>query len=92
VPSSRRRSRRRPKMHYMMLIYSKEAPGGPSPEEGAQIREGHRKAMEEATRKGVLRGAEPLAPTTTATTVRMQNGKALVPDGRMCCKELRDFW
>ena len=31
--------------------------------------------------KGVLRGAEPLAPTSTATTVRIQNGKALVTDG-----------
>ena len=29
----------------------------------------------------MLRGAEPLAPTTTATTVRMQNGKALMTDG-----------
>lgn len=37
--------------------------------------------MDEATRKGVLIGAEPLAPTTSATTVRMQDGKALVTDG-----------
>jgi hypothetical protein len=35
----------------------------------------------EATRKGVLVGAEPLAPTTTATTVRHENGKVLVTDG-----------
>ena len=37
--------------------------------------------MEEAARKGVLVGAEPLAPTGMATTVRMQNGRVLVTDG-----------
>ena len=68
-------------MRYMMLIYSREAPDGPSPDEVDQIRAAHRKVMEEALGKGVLRGAEPLAPTTTATTVRVQDGKALVTDG-----------
>jgi hypothetical protein len=29
----------------------------------------------------VLEGAEPLAPTSTATTVRVQNGQMLVTDG-----------
>jgi hypothetical protein len=29
----------------------------------------------------VLIGAEPLAPTRTATTVRVQNGKVIVTDG-----------
>jgi hypothetical protein len=65
----------------MMLIYSTEAPGGLSPEEEAKIYAGHRKVMEEAGKKGVLIGAEPLSPTATATTVRMQDGKALVLDG-----------
>jgi hypothetical protein len=37
--------------------------------------------MAESTRKGVLIGAEPLAPTSTATTVRTENGKTLVIDG-----------
>ena len=41
---------------------------------GAVMRRGH-------GRKGVLMGAEPLAPTATATTVRVQNGKALITDG-----------
>ncbi|MGH9647161.1 MAG: YciI family protein, partial [Bryobacteraceae bacterium] len=35
----------------------------------------------EAAERGILQGAEPLAPTTTATTVRMHNGEALVTDG-----------
>jgi hypothetical protein len=42
---------------------------------------GHRSVIEEATRKGVLAGADPLAPTSTATTVRPEDGKVLVTDG-----------
>lgn len=68
-------------MRYMMLIYSKEAADGLTPEDGAQIKAAHWAAIEEATRKGVLLGAEPLAPTTTATTVRVQDGKSLITDG-----------
>ena len=68
-------------MRYMMLIYSTEAPGGLSPEEEARLYAGHRNVMEEARAKGALIGAEPLAPTTSATTVRIQDGKALVLDG-----------
>ncbi len=68
-------------MRYMMLVYSTAGPDGLTPDEDARIRAGHRRVMEEATRKGVLVGAEPLAPTSTATTVRMQDGKALVVDG-----------
>ena len=68
-------------MRYMMLVYSTEGPDGLAPEEAERIGTGHRKVIEEATRKGVLIGAEPLAPTSTATTVRVQNGKALVIDG-----------
>jgi hypothetical protein len=68
-------------MRYMMLVYSTQGPDGLTPEEDARIRAGHRSAMEEATRKGALVSAEPLAPTSTATTVRMQDGKALVIDG-----------
>ena len=68
-------------MRYMMLVYSTEGPDGLAADEAERIRSGHAKVMEEATRKGVLVGAEPLAPTGTATTVRLQNGKALVTDG-----------
>ena len=68
-------------MRYMMLIYSKEAPDGLGPQEATQVRNAHWNVMQEATRKGVLLGAEPLAPTLTATTVRVQDGKTLVTDG-----------
>ena len=68
-------------MRYMMLVYSTEGPDGLPAEEAARITAGHQKVIEEATRKGILVGAEPLAPTSTATTVRVHNGKALVTDG-----------
>jgi hypothetical protein len=68
-------------MRYMMLIYSKESHAELSAEQAAEIRNAHRKAMQEATEKGVLVAAEPLAPTTMATTIRMQDGKALITDG-----------
>lgn len=68
-------------MRYMMLVYSTEPPNGLSAQEAEQIRAGHWAVMQEATRKGVLHAAEPLAPTSTATTVRVQDGKTLITDG-----------
>jgi hypothetical protein len=68
-------------MRYMLLVYSTEPPNGLSAQEAEQIRAGHSKVIQEATQKGVLHGAEPLAPTSTATTVRVQNGKTLITDG-----------
>jgi hypothetical protein len=68
-------------MRYMMLVYSTEPPDGLSPEEAMEVRSGHVKVMGEAARKGILHGAEPLAPITTATTVRVQQGRTLVTDG-----------
>ena len=68
-------------MRYMMLIYSKETEGGMTREEADQIKAAHRVVLHEASQKGVLQGAEPLAPTTTATTVRVQDGKSLITDG-----------
>jgi hypothetical protein len=63
-------------MRYMMLIYSKE-----QPDPAGRTYEGHMALMEEAARKGVFIAAEPLAPTSSATTVRIENGKTLVIDG-----------
>ena len=68
-------------MRYMMLLYSRESTEPMSAEEDHRIREGHRSVMEETARRGILRGAEPLAPTTTATTVRVQDGKVSITDG-----------
>ena len=68
-------------MRYMMLVYSTEPPEGLSRDEEEQIRAGHRRVMEEAGRRGVLQGAEPLASTSSATSVRMRDGIAMITDG-----------
>jgi|SRR5208283_5932365 len=69
-------------MRYMLLIYTnEEAAEKMTPEQAGEVFAGHRDAMEETTRRGILHGAAPLEPTRTATTVRMQNGKALITDG-----------
>lgn len=68
-------------MRYMMLVYTKETEAGLTPSQADELRAGHWAAMQEASRKGVLLGAEPLAPTSTATTVRMQAGRPLITDG-----------
>ena len=67
-------------MRYMFLIYSTETDNvlPQLPQDVAQM---HRAVMEEAEKKGILRGAEPLKPTSTATTVRRQNGSILTIDG-----------
>ncbi len=69
-------------MRYMLLIYTKEDEiAKASQEEMTQVMNGHWAVMEESRRSGVLQGAEPLAPTATAITVRRQSGKTLITDG-----------
>ena len=69
-------------MRYMFLIYSREIEmGGMSPADMEELRAAHRAVMDETQAKGIFQGAEPLHPTATATTVRMEGGKPLVLDG-----------
>jgi hypothetical protein len=67
-------------MRYMLLIYSREDPSI-TQEELAAVAAKHASLLEESARRGVLRAADPLAPSNTATTVRVQDGKVLVTDG-----------
>jgi hypothetical protein len=67
-------------MRYMLLIYTNEN-ASQTPEQAQQAMEGHQRAMEEATRRGFFRGAEPLVVTSSATTVRVQHGITFVTDG-----------
>jgi hypothetical protein len=64
----------------MMLIYSQEE-GELSADEDARIRAAHQSVLREATAEGILLGAEPLAATASATTIRMQDGQMLITDG-----------
>ena len=69
-------------MRYMLLIYTKESELEQlSPDAQQRIMEGHWAVMDETSRRGIYRGAEPLHPTSTATTVRVQNGKVVTTDG-----------
>jgi len=66
-------------MRYMLLIYMQETEV--SDEEEKTVAETHHNVMNEAMRRGIFNGAEPLMPTNTATTVRHKDGKVLVTDG-----------
>jgi hypothetical protein len=69
-------------MRYMLLIYTREdAMARSSQEEMQQVMKGHWALMQEARAKGALEAAEPLAGTSTATTVRVQSGTAVITDG-----------
>ena len=69
-------------MRYMFLIYSREtAMAEMSATDMDELRAAHRAVMDETRAKGIFQGAEPLHPTATATTVRIEGGKPLVLDG-----------
>jgi len=69
-------------MRYMLLIYTREdAIARSSQEEMQQVMDEHGAVMREARASRVLESAEPLANTSTATTVRMQNGTPMISDG-----------
>jgi hypothetical protein len=69
-------------MRYMLLIYGREtemAEG--SSDEWERVKAAHWAVIDETRRRGILEAAEPLQPTATATTVRMEGGKPLITDG-----------
>jgi hypothetical protein len=69
-------------MRYMLLVYLRETEMAQWPQDDrAHIATGHRAVIEESAKRGIFRGAEPLKPTATATTVRMQGGQPLISDG-----------
>jgi hypothetical protein len=69
-------------MRYMFLIYSREAETVEgSPEDWEQLKAAHWAVMDDARKRGVFHGAEPLQPTTTATTIRIADGRPLILDG-----------
>jgi hypothetical protein len=69
-------------MRYMMLIYTKEGNLDLiAPEEAEHIRQGHVQVMTETRKRGILVAVNPLGRTSSATTVRVENGKTLATDG-----------
>ena len=69
-------------MRYMLLIYrNEEAREAMSPADQERAMGQAWAVIDEASKRGIFRGADPLQPASTATTVRVENGKALVTDG-----------
>jgi hypothetical protein len=67
---------------YAALFYRDEAnhPAPGSPEEGA-LYQAWGAFNQEVTKAGVMQGMPGLQPTSTATTVRVRDGKVLTTDG-----------
>jgi hypothetical protein len=69
-------------MRYMMLIYTVEGDRDAMPsEEVRTIKENHAAVMNDSRQQGVLVAVNGLGRTSTATTVRIENGKVLATDG-----------
>ncbi len=69
-------------MQYLMLIYANESadpqPGTP---EGDKFMGGYFAFTEEVKQKKIHLGSDALQPISTATTVRVRNGKTQTTDG-----------
>ena len=69
-------------MKYMLLIHDSEKGWGAlSDDERRQIMADYRRFTEEIKTSGHYRAGSQLQPTSSATTVRIRNGKRLVTDG-----------
>ena len=71
-------------MQYLLLIYETEpAPDAPppSPEVFGEIMAGYNAFTKETRDRGIFVAGEALEPTTTATSVRVKDGRTVVMDG-----------
>ncbi|MBC8078088.1 MAG: YciI family protein [Chloroflexales bacterium] len=69
-------------MRYITLIYGNEAAEASfSPEEQQAQFAAHIAYAQELREKGVMKGGDPLLPTSAATTVRVRDSKALTTHG-----------
>jgi hypothetical protein len=69
-------------MQYLMLIYADEAAGAQvPPERMREVMKAFGAFTNEVKEKKVYVGGNPLQPTSTATTVRVRDGKTSITDG-----------
>jgi hypothetical protein len=68
-----------PAMQYLLLIYANESEPVPGGQEAFLAEYGA--FTQSIVQSGALKGADRLRPTSTATTVRVRDGKAMVTDG-----------
>ena len=68
-------------MRYLLLIYTPELDTPPPPEVAAAEHEAYAAFTREINERGVFQAGEALHPTTSATTVRVQDGETITTDG-----------
>ena len=68
-------------MKYLLLVYLDETWEKRSLAERQEVYWGQVKATEELRARGQYLGGNPLHPTSTATSVRVREGKRLLTDG-----------
>lgn len=67
-------------MQYLLLIYENENAQRPKQAGEAMMQE-YREFTESIVKSGNMRGGNALRPTSTATTVRVREGKTVTTDG-----------
>src|ERR1700739_4499439 len=67
-------------MQYLLLIYQNEAEAVKHYQDGDRVQE-YRDVTRSIAQSGAFKAGDPLQPTTTATTVRVRDGKTLTTDG-----------
>jgi hypothetical protein len=68
-------------MQYMILIYSEETTGQLSKEEEQAEFEGYMAWNAEMRQRGIMVAGDALHPASTATTLRVRDGKQHITDG-----------
>ena len=70
-------------MRYMLLLYGSESGDEPPPTDAERTRlfEAYREFTDWLKARGSHRDGAPLAPASTATSVRVRDGKTLTSDG-----------
>ena len=76
-------------MKYLLLIYFDEAWDKLTPAERQQIYAEQKRLADELRAQGQVLAGSPLHPVSTATTVRVRDGKRLITDGPFA--ETREF-
>ncbi len=68
-------------MQYALLIYTAELTEAPPPDQQQAEVDGYNAFTEHIRQNGAYQAGEALDPTSTATTVRVRDGKTLTTDG-----------
>jgi hypothetical protein len=68
-------------MQYALLIYTAEQTEAPPPDQQQAEIDGYNAFTEHVRSNGAYKAGEALDPTSTATTVRVRDGKTLTTDG-----------